>query len=201
MADDDIWILGIEMTKFGKHPDKDTIDLGAEAALGALADGGVTMHDVQRARRRQPHGRRRRHRPAAAEADRPDRHPRLQRRQRLRYRGHRPAHGDHGRQGGRGRVRPGRRRREAGRRRPPRPRRPRKKRQDTWEPSGRFGAVAALDGRIGTEIMPGVFAQVGMQYLHQHEYGGDAARAVRADHARRTTPTPPSTRWPPTRRP
>ena len=24
---DDIWILGIHMTKFGKHPDKDIIDL------------------------------------------------------------------------------------------------------------------------------------------------------------------------------
>jgi acetyl-CoA acetyltransferase len=44
---DDVWILGIEMTKFGKHPDKDTIDLASEAALGALADGGVTVQDVQ----------------------------------------------------------------------------------------------------------------------------------------------------------
>ena len=26
---DDIYILGITMTKFGKHPDKDTVDLGA----------------------------------------------------------------------------------------------------------------------------------------------------------------------------
>jgi acetyl-CoA acetyltransferase len=39
---------------------------------------------------------------------------------------------------------------------------------DTWEPSGRFGAVAGIDGRIGTETMPGVFAQVGMGYLHQY---------------------------------
>ena len=31
MASDDIWILGIHMTKFGKHPDKDTVDLAAEA--------------------------------------------------------------------------------------------------------------------------------------------------------------------------
>src|SRR5262245_38964204 len=43
---DDIWILGIYMTKFGKHPDKDTIDLAAEAAQAALADGGVTMKDM-----------------------------------------------------------------------------------------------------------------------------------------------------------
>src|SRR5690606_2819275 len=43
---DDIWILGITMTKFGKHPDKDVVDLGAEAALAALADAGVTMKDM-----------------------------------------------------------------------------------------------------------------------------------------------------------
>src|SRR3981081_1999654 len=45
-ANDDIWILGIRMTKFGKHPDKDTVDLAAEAATGALADAGVTMADI-----------------------------------------------------------------------------------------------------------------------------------------------------------
>jgi acetyl-CoA acetyltransferase len=46
MASDDIWILGIHMTKFGKHPDKDTMDLAAEAAMAALKDGGVTMRDM-----------------------------------------------------------------------------------------------------------------------------------------------------------
>ena len=34
------------MTKFGKHPDRDTVDLASEAALAALADGGVTMKDM-----------------------------------------------------------------------------------------------------------------------------------------------------------
>ncbi|MFM7870875.1 MAG: thiolase family protein, partial [Actinomycetota bacterium] len=46
MAHDDIWILGIAMTKFGKHADKDIVDLGAEAAMAALADAGVTMKDI-----------------------------------------------------------------------------------------------------------------------------------------------------------
>ncbi|HEU4841335.1 MAG TPA: thiolase family protein, partial [Ilumatobacteraceae bacterium] len=45
-ASDDIWILGIHMTKFGKHPDKDTVDLAAEAVQGALKDGGVSMKDI-----------------------------------------------------------------------------------------------------------------------------------------------------------
>src|SRR5690606_3697249 len=43
---EDIWILGINMTKFGKHPDKDTVDLAAEAATAALKDAGVTMKDI-----------------------------------------------------------------------------------------------------------------------------------------------------------
>ena len=43
---DSVWILGIRMTKFGKHPDKDTVDLAAEATMGALADGGVSMKDM-----------------------------------------------------------------------------------------------------------------------------------------------------------
>jgi hypothetical protein len=33
-----------------------------------------------------------------------------------------------------------------------------------WTPSGRYGAVVPTDGRIGTDNMPGVFAQVGMEY-------------------------------------
>jgi acetyl-CoA acyltransferase len=41
---------------------------------------------------------------------------------------------------------------------------------DSWERHGRFGAVADLDGRVGTETMPGVFAQIGMEYSHR--YGG-----------------------------
>src|SRR5947208_6092627 len=43
---DNVWILGIHMTKFGKYPDKDTVDLAAEAVLAALKDGGVTMKQM-----------------------------------------------------------------------------------------------------------------------------------------------------------
>ncbi|HEY0224828.1 MAG TPA: beta-ketoacyl synthase N-terminal-like domain-containing protein, partial [Mycobacterium sp.] len=45
-ASDEVWILGIQMTKFGKHPDLDTVDLAAEAAMGALSDAGATMADI-----------------------------------------------------------------------------------------------------------------------------------------------------------
>src|SRR4051794_28706455 len=46
MSSDDLFILGIHMTKFGKHPDKDMVDLAAEATRGALEDGGVTMKQM-----------------------------------------------------------------------------------------------------------------------------------------------------------
>lgn len=45
-ASDEVWILGINMTKFGKHFDKDVVDLGAEAMMAALADGGVSMGEM-----------------------------------------------------------------------------------------------------------------------------------------------------------
>ncbi len=43
---DAVWILGASMTKFGRYPEKDVIDLATEAALSALGDGGVTMQDM-----------------------------------------------------------------------------------------------------------------------------------------------------------
>ena len=46
MNTDNVWILGAYMTKFGRYPDEDLIDLASEAALGALKDGGVTIHDM-----------------------------------------------------------------------------------------------------------------------------------------------------------
>ena len=39
MSADSVWVLGIHMTKFGKHKDKDLTDLGSEAILGALHGG------------------------------------------------------------------------------------------------------------------------------------------------------------------
>jgi acetyl-CoA acyltransferase len=47
MSKDATWIVGAAMTPFGRHNDKDLIDLGATAALAALQDAGLTMQDVQ----------------------------------------------------------------------------------------------------------------------------------------------------------
>src|SRR5207249_9363295 len=59
---------------------------------------------------------------------------------------------------------------------------------DTWTPTGRYGAVGSVDGRIGTETMPGVFAQIGMEY--GHKYGGTSfelfAKISEKNHAHST---------------
>ena len=43
---DNVWVIGVHMTKFGQHKDKDALDLGSEAAMTALADAGQTIHDM-----------------------------------------------------------------------------------------------------------------------------------------------------------
>jgi acetyl-CoA acyltransferase len=129
-ASDDLWILGIHMTKFGKHPEMDLVDLAAEAVTGALADGGVTMKDMGVI--------------GAGNLMAANAGIGQQLQKQLGQTGipvynvaNACATGDDG---------------------------------TTWTPSGRYGAVAPVDGRIGTEIMPGVFAQIGMEY--GHKYGG-----------------------------
>ncbi|CAA0129949.1 putative acetyl-CoA acyltransferase [Mycolicibacterium vanbaalenii] len=41
-----VWIIGTSMTKFGRFPDRDLLDLASSAALGALADSGQQMADI-----------------------------------------------------------------------------------------------------------------------------------------------------------
>ena len=157
--------------------------------MAALADAGVTMRDMGVLAAGNLMNAGAGHRPAAAEADRPDRHPRLQRGQRLRHRRHRAAHGDHGGQGRRVSTSawPSASRSWpapacSARRAAARPTATRGRR------TGRYGAVAPVDGRIGTETMPGVFAQIGMEYGHR--YGGTSfelfARISEKNHAHST---------------
>ncbi|MHB8439716.1 MAG: thiolase family protein [Acidimicrobiales bacterium] len=44
---DTVWIIGTAMTKFGRYPDKDTVDLASEVALDAMADSETSIHDMQ----------------------------------------------------------------------------------------------------------------------------------------------------------
>jgi acetyl-CoA acyltransferase len=184
---DDIWILGITMTKFGKHPERDIVDLGAEAAMGALTDGGVTMKDIDVLAAGNLMG-------AAAGFGQ-----QLQKQigqtgipvfnvanacatgataLRTAIMAIKAGEADMGlavgaeKLSGAGLLAGGARKADT----------------EEWTPSGRYGAVASVDGRIGTETMPGVFAQVGMEY--GHKYGGTSfelfARIAEKNHAHST---------------
>jgi len=43
----DIFVVGTDMIKFGRFPDRDIEDIGAEAALLALKDAGLGIQDIQ----------------------------------------------------------------------------------------------------------------------------------------------------------
>ncbi len=181
---DSVWLLGTHMTKFGKYPDKDLVDLACEASLGALADGGVSMSQMQvMACGNLFH--------AMAGLGQ-----QVQKQigqfgipvynvanacatgataLRTVMMAIKAGEADLGlavgveKVSGAGLLAGG----TAG------------KKSDVWTPRGRFGAVAPTDGLVGTETMPGVFAQVGLEY--EHEYGGTSfelfARIAEKNHA------------------
>jgi acetyl-CoA acetyltransferase len=185
---EDVWILGIHMTKFGKHPDKDTVDLATEATLGALADAGVTMAEMGVL--------------AAGNLMNAGAGIGQQLQKQVGQTGIpvynvanacatgatalrtavmtvKAGEAEMGlavgveKLAGAGLLAGGSVKATD---------------DDTWAPRGRYGAVAPLDGRIGTETMPGVFAQVGMEYGHR--YGGTSfelfARISEKNHAHST---------------
>jgi acetyl-CoA acyltransferase len=186
-ASDEIWILGIHMTKFGKHPDRDVVDLGAEAIMGALADAQVTMADIgilaagnlmgsggigQQLQKQigqtgipvfnvsnacATGATALRTAIMAVKAGEVDMGLAV---------GVEKLAGA-GLLGGGGKS---------------------KSDDKVWAPSGRYGAVAPTDGRIGTDTMPGVFAQIGMEY--GHKYGGTSfelfARISEKNHSHST---------------
>ena len=43
----DVYVLGVDMIKFGRFPDRTVPDLGAEAALLALDDAGLTIDKME----------------------------------------------------------------------------------------------------------------------------------------------------------
>lgn len=183
---DDIYILGITMTKFGKHPDKDVVDLASQAALAALADGGVTIKDMGIL--------------AAGNLMGPGGIGQNIQKQigqtgipvynvsnacatgatalRTAIMAVKAGECDMGlavgveKLAGAGLLAGG----------------SRKDGSNTYTPSGRYGAVAPVDGLIGTETMPGLFAQIGMEY--GHKYGGVSfelfARISEKNHAHST---------------
>lgn len=187
MSTDSIWILGIVMTKFGKHPDRDTVDLASEATMGALADAGVTMADMgviaagnlmgaglgigQMLQKQVGQTGIPVYNVANACATGATA-------LRTVVMALKAGEADMGlavgveKLAGAGLLSGGSRKGDG----------------NTWEPHGRFGAVAPVDGRIGTETMPGVFAQIGMEYGHR--YGGTSfelfARISEKNHGHST---------------
>jgi acetyl-CoA acetyltransferase len=186
-ASEEVWVLGIHMTKFGKHPDKDTVDLASEATLAALADAGVTMKDIGVLAAGNLMG-------ASLGIGQA-----LQKQVgqtgipvynvsnacatgatalRTAIMAVKAGECDYGlavgveKLAGAGLLAGGSRSDDG----------------DSWTPRGRYGAVAPLDGRVGTETMPGVFAQIGMEYGHR--YGGTSfelfARISEKNHSHST---------------
>lgn len=44
---DDVYVVGVDMIKFGRFPDRTVPQIGAEAALMALDDAGLTVQDME----------------------------------------------------------------------------------------------------------------------------------------------------------
>ncbi len=44
-----VHVVGVGMTRFGKHPDSDSTDLGAAAFLEAIADAGIDPRVIESA--------------------------------------------------------------------------------------------------------------------------------------------------------
>jgi acetyl-CoA acetyltransferase len=187
VSSDDIYILGINMTKFGKQPDLDSVDLAAEAVTAALDDADLTMADIgviaagslmlaqagigQQVQKQVGQTGIPVFNVANACATGATA-------LRTAIMAVKAGECDYGlafgveKLSGAGLLAGGSRKEDG----------------DEWEPSGRYGSVAPVDGRIGTEIMPGVFAQVGMEYGHR--YGGTSfelfARISEKNHAHST---------------
>ena len=43
----DVYVVGVDMIKFGRFPDRTVPNIGAEAALMALDDAGLGIQDMQ----------------------------------------------------------------------------------------------------------------------------------------------------------
>jgi acetyl-CoA acyltransferase len=168
MSDETTWIVGAAMTPFGRHADLDLVDLGATAALDAMSDADVTIQDVdflavgnayesngmvaQRIQKQIGQTGIETHNVFNACATGAT--------------AVRTAHlaiqageanvalvigaekmGKMGMLGAAGKARSDRK---------------------VFSPSGRFGSVMGTEGFLGTGLMPGVFAQAGIDYRRQH---------------------------------
>ncbi len=166
---ENVWVLGVSMMKFGRYPDKDTVDLGSQAALDAMSDADVTIHDMG----------------VLGVGTLYEANAMLgQRIQKQIGQTGIPVYnvanacatgatalrtvittikageadmglaigveqmGKMGLLGGAGRAR---------------------SEKHEYQRNGRYGAIMGTEGILGTNLMPGVFAQAGMEYAHKHD--------------------------------
>ncbi len=162
---DDLWIIGISMTKFRRYDDKDLIDLASEAALAALDDADVTVKDIgvlaagclyeanagvgQRLQKQIGQTGIGVYNVANACATGATAF-------RVAAMAVKAGEADIG--------------------------------LAVFRPSGRYGAVGPIDGVLGTSLMPGTFAQSGMEYAYLHDGVGfeQFARVAEKNHAHST---------------
>src|SRR3954454_6970806 len=188
MSTDNVWILGAYMTKFGRYPDDDLIDLASRAALGALDDGGVTIHDMDVM--------------GAGSLFNAQAGVGQQLQKQIGQTGIpvfnvanacatgatalrsvlltiKAGEADMGlavgvEQMGKGGLLGAGGKGERGR--------------QVYEPSGRYGSVMQVEGLLGTGLMPGVFAQAGMEYAYENDGVGfeQFAKVAEKNHAHST---------------
>ena len=185
---DNVWIIGTAMTKFGRYPDKDVIDLAADAALGALDDAGATIHDMQvlgvgcLTEASAMVGQRLQKQigqtgiPVYNVANACATGATAARAALLAIKAGEAdmglavgveQMGKMGLLGAAGKARSG---------------------PQVYEPSGRYGGVMSTEGILGTQLMPGVFAQAGMEYAYEHDGVGfeQFAKVAEKNHAHST---------------
>src|SRR6516165_672126 len=182
---DSLWIIGVAMTKFMRYKDKDLIDLGSEAATAALADAGLTIFDTDILA-------------AGCLYDTNGIGQRIQKQVgqtgipvynvtnacatgatafRVAAMAIKAGEASIGLAVGleqMGKVgllgaQPA-------------------KKDKPYEPAGRYSAVGPVEGILGTSLMPGTFAQSGMEYAYQHDGVGfeQFAKVAEKNHAHST---------------
>jgi acetyl-CoA acyltransferase len=182
---DSLWIIGVAMTKFMRYKDKDLIDLGSEAATAALADAGLTIFDADILA-------------AGCLYDTNGIGQRLQKQIgqtgipvynvtnacatgatafRVAAMAIKAGEASIGLAVGLEQMgKLGLLGAQAG------------KKDKPYQPAGRYGAVGPVEGILGTSLMPGTFAQSGMEYAYQHDGVGfeQFAKVAEKNHAHST---------------
>jgi acetyl-CoA acetyltransferase len=179
---EDVWVLGASMTKIGRYPDKDVIDLASEASMNALADGDVTIQDMQVLAAGcmfAPGGIGQQVQKQIGQTGIPVynvlnacatgatavRTVYLEIKAGLADMGLAIGAEQMGKMGLLGQA-------------------PRSE-KNIYEPSGRYGAVVPVDGYLGSGTMPAVFGQAGMEYAYEHDGVGfeQFAKVAEKNHA------------------